>query len=53
MDDFIYQVKLKQIEDCNDVAELITIFKKLFKEHTNINSIHGDGCINFSSVTSK
>ena len=53
MDDFIYQVKLKQIEDCNDVAELITIFKKLFKEYTDINSIYGDGCINFSSVSNK
>ena len=47
MDDFIYQVKLKQIEDCNDVAELITIFKKLFKEYTDINALYGDGCVNF------
>lgn len=53
MDDFIYQVKLKQIEDCNDVAELITIFKKLFKEHIDNNHIHGDGCINFSSLLNK
>ena len=53
MDDFIYQVKLKQIEDCNDVKELVTIFRELFKEHTDINSIYGDGCINFSSVPNK
>ena len=53
MDDFIYQVKLKQIENCNSVRELTVIFKELFKEHTDINSIYGDGCINFSSVSSK
>ena len=47
MDDFIYQVKLKQIEDCKDVEELITIFKKLFKEYTDINALYGDGCVNF------
>ena len=47
MDDFIYQVKLKQIEDCNDVSELLTIFKKLFKEYTDINALYGDGCVNF------
>ena len=47
MDDFIYQVKLKQIEDCDNVQELTTIVKKLFKEHTDINSIYGDGCVNF------
>ena len=47
MDDFIYQVKLKQIEDCTDVAELITMFKKLFKEYTDINALYGDGCVNF------
>ena len=53
MDDFIYQVKLKQIENCNSVRELTVIFKELFKEHIDINSIHGDGCINFSSRPSK
>ena len=53
MDDFIYQVKLKQIEDCNDVEELITIFRKLFKEHTDINSIYGDGCVNFHNAKNK
>ena len=53
MDDFIYQVKLKQIEDCNDVDKLVAIFKELFKEHTDINSIFGDGCINFSGVLNK
>ena len=50
MDDFIYQVKLKQIEDCNDVAELIIIFKKLFKEYTDINALYGDGCVNFHNL---
>ncbi len=49
MDDFIYQVKLKQIEDCNDVSELITIFKKLFKEYTDIHALYGDGCVNFNN----
>ena len=53
MDDFIYQVKLKQIENCADDAELIAIFKELFKEHTYINSIYGDGCIHFSCVSNK
>ena len=53
MDDFIYQVKLKQIEECADVEKLMALFKELFKEHTDINSIHGDGCINFSSAPNK
>lgn len=53
MDDFIYQVKLKQIEDCADVKELVDMFKKLFKVHTDINSIYGDGCIHFSSMPNK
>ena len=53
MDDFIYQVKLKQIEDCNDVDKLIAIFKELFKEHNTINNIFGDGCVNFPSATGK
>ena len=53
MDDFIYQVKLKQIENCNSVRELIVIFKELFEEHTDNNHIHGDGCINFSSLLNK
>ena len=43
MDDFIYQVKLKQIEECADVEKLIALFKELFKIHTNNNHIHGDG----------
>lgn len=53
MDDFIYQVKLKQIENCNSVQELTVIFKELFKEHTDINSIYGDCCVNLSSRPSK
>ena len=47
MDDFIYQVKLKQIENCNSVKELVTIFRELFKEYTDINALYGDGCVNF------
>ena len=53
MDDFIYQVKLKQIEECADVEKLIAIFKELFKEHTDINSIYGDGCVNFHNAKNK
>ena len=53
MDDFIYQVKLKQLEDCSSVRELTVIFKELFEEHTDNNHIYGDGCINFSSVQNK
>ena len=53
MADFIYQVKLKQIEDCKNIAELIAIFKELFKEHNTINNIFGDGCTNFSSLPNK
>ena len=53
MDDFIYQVKLKQIEDCNSVKDLVTIFRELFKEHTDIENMFGDGCINFSGVPNK
>ena len=51
MDDFIYKVKLKQIEDCTDVEELIAIFKELYIKHTAIKSIFGDGCVNFSNST--
>ena len=50
MDDFIYQVKLKQIEDCNDVDKLITIFKELFKKHNDIENIFEDGCVNFHNT---
>lgn len=53
MDDFTYQVRLKQIENCNSVRELTVIFKELFKEHTDNNHIYGDGCINFYSELSK
>ena len=53
MDDFIYQVKLKQIEECADVEKLIALFKELFKVHTATNSIYGDGCINFSNAPNK
>ena len=47
MDDFIYQVKLSQIEDCNSVQELVAMFKEMFKEYTDINALYGDGCVNF------
>lgn len=32
MDDFIYQVKLKQIENCADVEELTSEFSELLKK---------------------
>lgn len=39
MDDFIYQVRLSQIENSNSVLELVTIFeelsKELFKKYTD------------------
>ncbi len=47
MDDFIYQIKLSQIENCSSVRELTVIFKELFKEYTGTNHIFGDGCIHF------
>ena len=47
MDDFIYQIKLSQIENCSSVRELTVIFKELFKEYTDINALYGDGCVNF------
>ena len=50
MDDFIYQVKLKQIENCNSVRELTVIFKELFEEHTDNNALFGDGCVNFHNT---
>lgn len=53
MDDFIYQIKLKQIENCSSVKELTVIFKELFKEHNDINSIYVDGCIHFSNTQNK
>ena len=53
MDNFIYQVKLKQIEDWKDVEELLALFKVLFKIPTDNNNIYGDGCINFSNAPNK
>ena len=50
MDDFIYQVKLKQIENCNSVKELVTIFRELFKENADANHIFGDGCVNLTNL---
>ena len=47
MDDFIYQIKLSQIENCNNVLGLIAIFKELFKEYNENNNIYGDCCVNF------
>ena len=47
MDDFTYQVRLSQIENCNSVRELTVIFKEIFKEHNDIGNIFGDGCVNF------
>ena len=53
MDDFIYQIKLSQIENCADVEELAALFKELIKEHADTETIYGDGCVNFSSRPSK
>lgn len=53
MNDFIYQIKLSQIENCSSVQELVAMFKELFKEHTGINSIYGDGCVNFHNAKNK
>lgn len=53
MDDFIYQVRLKQIEDCNGIKELVALFKEMFKTYSDTNNIFGDGCVNFSNVPNK
>ena len=53
MDDFIYQVKLKQIEDCSSVQELVSMFKQIFREYADANHIYGDGCVNFNSSPTK
>ena len=50
MDDFIYQIKLSQIENCDNVQELITIFKELFRENADSNYIFGDCCVNFTNL---
>ena len=50
MDDFIYQVKLSQIENCSSVRELVSMFKELFREYNSASHIFGDGCINFHSL---
>ena len=53
MDDFIYQIKLSQIENCSSVLGLIAIFKELFKEYNENNNIYGDGCVNFYNLPHK
>ena len=50
MDDFIYQIKLSQIENCNNVQELTLIFKDIFREYKHINALYGDGCVNFHNL---
>lgn len=49
MDDFIYQIKLSQIENCSSVQELVSMFKQLFKEYNDISALYGDGCVNFNN----
>lgn len=53
MDDFVYQIKLSQIENCSSVQELVAMFKELFRKYTDTNSIFGDCCVNFNSSPSK
>ena len=53
MDDFTYQVRLSQIEDCADVEKLIALFKELFKLHTDVKNIFADGCVKFNSSSNK
>lgn len=53
MDDFIYQIKLSQIENCSSVQELITMFKELFKEYTGVNALYDDGCVNLHNAKNK
>lgn len=48
MDDFTYQVRLSQIENCTSVQELETMFNVLLKHYTYTNHIYGDGCANFN-----
>ena len=50
MDDFIYQVKLSKIENCNSVRELRTLFKEIFREYTNISALCADGCVNLHNL---
>lgn len=52
MDDFTYQVRISQIENCSSVQELVAIFKELFRKYADANQIYGDGCVNFNSRSS-
>ena len=49
MDDFIYQIKLSQIENCDNVQELITIFKEIYEEYAD-DALYGDCCVNFQQI---
>ena len=52
MDDFTYQVRLSQIENCSSIQELVAMFEALFKMSTVSSHIYGDGCVNFNSIAS-
>lgn len=52
MDDFTYQVRLSQIENCSSVQELAVMFKELFKKYSDTGHVYGDGCVNFNSRSS-
>lgn len=49
MDDFIYQIQLSKIENCNSVLELVTMFKELLKDYVNSGHLLGDGFIHFKN----
>ena len=49
MDDFIYQIKLSQIENCSSDKELVAMFKELYEEHGD-DALYGDCCVNFQQI---
>lgn len=50
MDDFIYQIQLSKIENCNSVLELVTMFKELHKDHyVESSHLFRDGCVHFKN----
>ena len=53
MDDFVYQIKLSQIENCSSVQELVSMFKHIFREYADANHIYGDCSVNFNSSSNK
>ena len=49
MDDFIYQIKLSQIENCSSDKELVAMFKEMYEEYAE-DSLYGDCCVNFQQL---